>query len=87
MIEFDDIVGFAGIFLIVTAYLLLQTKRLPSDGLAYSVLNAIGALCIIFTLAFEFNLSAFVMEVVWVAVSGIGIINYFRRSPEEASGD
>jgi len=86
MIESDDVVGFVGIFLIMSAYLLLQTKRLPSDGLAYSVLNALGALCIIYSLTFKFNLSAFVMEVVWVAISCIGIVNYVRRKPETENG-
>ena len=79
MIQFNDIVGFIGIFLIMSAYLLLQTKRLASDGLAYSVLNTLGALGIIYSLTFKFNLSAFVMEVVWVAISCIGIVNYLRR--------
>ena len=87
MIQFNDVVGFVGIFMIMSAYLLLQTKRLASDGLAYSVLNALGALCIFYSLTFKFNLSAFVMEVVWVGISCIGIINYVRRKAATESGD
>lgn len=85
MIPFYDIVGFVGVFLIMLAYLLLQTRRLRSDGLAYSVLNLLGASGILYSLGYKFNMSAFVMEVAWVAISLIGIINYLlRKSNGEA---
>jgi len=41
-------------------------------------LNAVGASLIIISLIFNFNLSAFVMEAIWVVISLFGLYRYFR---------
>ena len=68
-----DVVGFIGVLLIVVAYLLLQLDRLPSSSPKYSLLNAGGALLIIVSLIFAFNVSAFIMEVFWFLISLVGL--------------
>jgi len=73
-----DVVGIIGVIVLMITYLLLQLDRLQSSGLTYSLLNAIGALLIIFSLLVNFNLSAFLMEAFWVLISLIGIFRYFR---------
>ena len=73
-----DLVGIIGAVLLMIAYLLLQVEKLQSNGLAYSLLNAIGALLIVFSLFANFNLAAFLIEVFWVLISLIGIIKYLR---------
>jgi hypothetical protein len=73
-----DVVGLFGAALLMVAYLLLQINKLQSNGLAYSLLNAIGALLIVFSLLVNFNLAAFLIEVFWVLISLIGIIRYLR---------
>jgi multidrug transporter EmrE-like cation transporter len=73
-----DLVGNVGVVMLMIAYLMLQLNKLRSDGLAYSLLNAIGASLITVSLLYDFNLSALVMEVFWVLISFIGIYRYFR---------
>jgi len=68
-----DLAGFIGVLMIVIAYLLLQLDKLPSSSLSYSLLNAAGALLIILSLIFKFNLSAFVVEVFWFLISLLGL--------------
>ena len=68
-----DLVGFIGVLLIVVAYLLLQLDKLPSSSPKYSLLNAGGALLIIVSLIFAFNLSAFIVEVFWFLISLLGL--------------
>ena len=68
-----DFVGFIGVLLIVVAYLLLQLDKLPSSSPKYSLLNAAGALLIIISLIFAFNLSAFIVEVFWFLISLLGL--------------
>ena len=68
-----DLVGFIGVLLIVVAYLLLQLDKLPSSSPKYSLLNAAGALLIIASLIFAFNLSAFIVEVFWFSISLLGL--------------
>ena len=78
-----NIVGFAGSGLIILAYLLLQTEKLSSDQPAYSIMNLIGAASVIFSLAFEFNLAAFVLEAFWVVISVVGLVRVW--SPGKTS--
>jgi len=69
----SDLVGFIGVLLIVVAYLLLQLEKLPSASPRYSLLNAVGALLIIVSLIFAFNLSAFIVEAFWFLISLLGL--------------
>lgn len=68
-----DLAGFIGVLLIVAAYLLLQLDKLPSSSRSYSLLNAAGALLIIVSLIFKFNLSAFIVESFWFLISLFGL--------------
>lgn len=81
--EWHDILGTTGVALVLWAYFALQTKRMRAEDLAYSVLNGVGALFVVISLLFRFNLSALLMEGAWVLVSLIGIGNWIkgRRKP------
>jgi hypothetical protein len=68
-----DAAGIAGVAMILVAYLLLQLGRLGALDLHYSLLNLVGALLIVLSLVFDFNLSAFLMEAAWVLISLIGL--------------
>lgn len=68
-----DLVGFIGVLLIIVAYLLLQLDKLSNSSPSYSLLNAAGALLIIVSLIFRFNLSAFLVEVFWFLISLFGL--------------
>ena len=73
-----DLVGNVGVVVLMIAYLMLQLNKLRSDGLAYSLADAVGASLIVISLLVNFNLSAFIMEVFWVLISFVGIYRYFR---------
>lgn len=78
--SWHDILGTVGVAVIIFAYALLQTERLRSDELRYSLLNAIGASLIIISLYFNFNFPAFVVEFFWLLISLFGIGKYlFKR--------
>ena len=73
-----DFVGNIGVVILMVTYLMLQLSKLSSDGLAYSLLNAVGASLVVISLLSNFNLSALLVEVFWVLISLIGIYRYFR---------
>ena len=73
-----DFIGNVGVIVLMITYLMLQLNKLSSDGLAYSVLNAVGASLIVVSLIYDFNLSALLMEVFWVLISFVGIYRYVR---------
>ena len=74
-----NILGSAGVTVIIVTYVLLQTERLRSDQLLYSLLNAIGAVLILISLYFEFNFPSFVVEFFWLLISLFGVGKYFAR--------
>ena len=74
-----DWAGLFGVLLILLAYFLLQAGRMRGDALPYQLLNAAGALLVLVSLLYAFNLSAFVMEAAWLAVSIYGIVRGRRN--------
>ena len=84
-IEWYDIVGTSGVVIILVAYFLLQTERMKSVDLLYSVLNLIGAAFITISLLYDFNLSAFIIELFWIALSFYGILRYISAKRKAGS--
>jgi hypothetical protein len=76
-----DFVGNLGVVCVLGAYLSLQMGRLALNGLMYSLINGLGALLILVSLFFNFNLSSFTIEVVWLLISAYGIGKYLRNRP------
>lgn len=68
-----DLVGNIGVLLMVIAYLLLQLEKLSSSAFSYLLLNTVGAVMVIVSLIFRFNLSAFLMEAFWLLISLYGL--------------
>ena len=81
-----DVVGVAGAATIVVAYFLLQTGRLQAQSITFSAANGLGAAAILFSLVSDFNLSAFVIEAFWLAISLYGIARGVRQRRASAPG-
>jgi hypothetical protein len=80
-----NILGTVGVATIVVTYMLLQTGRLRSESLFYSLMNGLGAVLILISLYFEFNFPSFVVEFFWLLISLFGIGKYFmnRRDSDQ----
>ena len=73
-----DIVGISGVLIIVVAYILMQIDRMDPKGFLFSLLNTIGAVCILISLLYAWNLASFVMEVIWLSLSLYGTIKGYK---------
>jgi len=82
-IEFHDVIGFLGAIAILIAYFLLQAKKMSSDGLIYSLLNLVGAVLILFSLANAWNLTAVFIEIIWCGISLLGILRWYKTTYAE----
>jgi hypothetical protein len=71
--HWPTLVGLAGTLLVLVAFFLLQARKLHGNGLAYQLLNAIGAAAIIVSLFYAFNLASMLLEVAWLAISIYGM--------------
>ena len=81
-IDWTVVVGLLGMVVTLFAYFLLQAQKLHGNGLVYQSMNALGALGVALSLLFgKFNLPAFLLEVIWLAISIYGMVVARRRRP------
>ena len=77
--EWHNLVGNLGVLLIVGTYFLVQIGRMSAIETPYVACNGLGALFILYSLNFDFNLSAFLIEIIWLMISIIGLFRIWRR--------
>ncbi len=82
-----DVVGTIGVILIIIAYGAVQTRRMRSEQLSYSILNLVGAAMILVSLRYSFNLASFIIEIFWILISLWGIVMWFRHRPSDRPAD
>lgn len=73
-----DLIGYAGVFMVLVAYTLLQARRMDGNGILYPLVNLIGAILILVSLLYKPNMPAIVMEAAWAVVSIAGIVFAIR---------
>lgn len=76
--SFYDFIGNIGVALILGAYLALQLEKVDSQTRLYSAINGLGAGLILVSLYFDFNLSAALIESVWLLISLYGVFKARR---------
>lgn len=79
-----DLIGVVGVLLILVAYAGATTGRLDPKKAPALLLNLAGALLILLSLVYDFNLAAVLMEGAWAAVAlfGLGrLVLQRRRTP------
>lgn len=81
---FHDFLGNLGVFAVLATYLLLQAEKMAPNSISYSLINAIGAVLILYSLSFDFNLSAVIIEAVWLMISMYGIWRTLKARKAEA---
>ena len=74
-----DTIGIIGAVLMLIAFYLLEAGKLNPDNKSYPLLNLFGAAFMLYSLFFQWNLSAVLMEAAWLLISLWGTIKAFRR--------
>lgn len=86
-LSLTDLIGIFGVALIVIAYILLQVEKMDAKDLSFSLLNSIGALMILLSLLYDWNLASFLMELIWLMISLYGVLKYFKSRRSAAKND
>ncbi|MGB1261679.1 MAG: CBU_0592 family membrane protein [Cognaticolwellia sp.] len=77
-----DVIGMSGTLLVVGAFLLLQLEKLSPTSLAYNLINLTGAILLLISLCYNFNLASFIIELFWIAASIIGLVKYYSKGQQ-----
>ncbi len=75
----EDIIGVVGVSFVLTTYYLLQTEKIDAKGFWYSFLNLFGAVLIMYSLLYNWNLASVIIEIFWIAISAYGVWKYMKR--------
>ena len=76
--DFANVVGLAGVTLVVVSYFLLQIGKLRVEQLRYSLVNAIASILVLISLAAHWNLSSAIIEGFWLLISLYGCVKWLR---------
>lgn len=74
-----DVAGVAGVLMILAAYAGATSGKLDPKRPPALLLNLIGAGLILWSLVYDFNLSAFLMEAAWAVVALAGLVRFALR--------
>ena len=59
----SDIIGIAGVGLVIVAFFLIQSERIVSSSSAYLYSNFFGSIMLLFSLYYHWNLASVVIEI------------------------
>jgi hypothetical protein len=81
-VTLPDLAGVFGVGLILIAYAGASTGRMDATKWPALTLNLVGAVLILVSLAYDFNVASFLMEAAWalVALAGLVRVALGRRS-------
>jgi hypothetical protein len=72
------IIGLIGTAIVVIAYALFAAGKLKGDDWRYPALNILGTAGILYSLIYQYNLPSVVMQIIWIALSLVGLVRIVR---------
>jgi hypothetical protein len=69
-----DAIGLIGVIAYLSAYGLLQMGILKVEDGRYALLNGLGAMAILYSLIFDFNLPSFITQTAWLILTIVGYV-------------
>jgi hypothetical protein len=82
-----DMIGLIGVTAYLSAYGLLQLGILKVEDDRYALLNAIGAIAILYSLIFDFNLPSFITQAAWLIFTIVGYLRARSKRPPPSLPD
>lgn len=77
---FTQVLGFLGMICIVLAYYKVTSpKGWSADSIKFNVVNLVGAVLLIISLCFHFNLGSFLIEIFWIAIAVRALYTHFKK--------
>lgn len=75
-----DWAGFLGVAFYLISYTLLQLGLIRGSGYSYALMNLAAATLVLVSLSVKFNLSAAIIQIMWIVISTFGILRIYLIS-------
>lgn len=79
------VIGIVGAVICVIAYMLIILERIDPKGVAYCALNGVGGVCLLISIAAEYDVGdtgGLLVEVCWIIISIYGIVKAQKRDKQ-----
>ena len=77
---FTQALGYLGMICIVLAYYKVTSpKGWSADSVKFNVVNLVGAVLLIISLCFHFNLGSFLIEIFWIIIAVRALYRRFKN--------
>ncbi len=73
------VIGLLGAAIVLAGYFLLSAGKISSENYLYPLMNLSGSVGVLISLAVQWNLSSFVINVTWVGISLVGIARIYLK--------
>jgi predicted membrane protein len=74
-------ISMVGMACVVFAYFAVERDWLDNKDVKFYLINLIGAILLLISLLINFNLGSFLIEIFWIIISIMGIINHYKVKP------
>lgn len=81
---FYDVAGWLGAVLILLAYFLVSTKKLPPTSKNFQLLNLFGAIGIVINSLYYKAFPSAGLNIVWTLIAIYGLVKAFRKTDVNA---
>lgn len=80
----SDIIGILGVGLVIMAFFLIQLEKITPNSSTYLYSNFFGAIMLLFSLYYHWNLASVIIEILWLMISIYGIVKFkiLKKSPK-----
>ncbi len=77
-------ISLVGAVLILLAFTLLQTRKVPSESYAYQLMNFGGGAALFYVAVVEYQIGFILLEGAWAVLSLVGIVRLLRKRERTA---
>lgn len=81
MLDWVDLVGWAGAVLVLGAYGLVSAKRLEGDSATYQLMNVLGAAGMLINTYVRGALPSAAVNLIWIGIGFYVLFKALRRRP------
>ena len=72
----SDLVGIVGVALVISGFFFVQLEKITHRSSYYLYSNFLGALMLLFSLYYHWNLASVVIEILWLLITIYGIVKF-----------
>ena len=73
-----SIIGLIGVATVIAAYALMTSGKLAASTARYQWLNVCGTLLILVSMVEQWNLPAFIANILWVAIGAYSLVKIYK---------